>query len=195
MNTIANDITFSNANATVTRQVAASGGTYDVGTSGNLTSSLGGTNTTAKILGGTNTGSLATLTMKFANTSGATNDVIRLSDVFTLSGVTNVGGNQTNLFVLELNSSTVTSTSFIGWLSSGSWVNAVSGNVGGTPTFYQAAYSGQGLGSYGVDVSNHNVWAVLDHNSDFAVVPEPTTWALLAFSLTTVMVLRRRRQE
>ena len=27
------------------------------------------------------------------------------------------------------------------------------------------------------------------------VVPEPTTWALLAFSLTTVMVLRRRRLQ
>jgi len=26
------------------------------------------------------------------------------------------------------------------------------------------------------------------------VVPEPSTWALLAFSLTTVMVLRRRRE-
>jgi len=26
-------------------------------------------------------------------------------------------------------------------------------------------------------------------------VPEPTTWALLAFSLTTVMVLRRRRDS
>ena len=27
------------------------------------------------------------------------------------------------------------------------------------------------------------------------VVPEPTTWALLAFSLTTVMILRRRRNS
>ena len=27
------------------------------------------------------------------------------------------------------------------------------------------------------------------------VVPEPTTWGLLAFSLTTVMVLRRRRRS
>jgi hypothetical protein len=26
-------------------------------------------------------------------------------------------------------------------------------------------------------------------------VPEPSTWALLAFSLTTVMILRRRRQS
>ncbi|MFZ4778738.1 MAG: PEP-CTERM sorting domain-containing protein [Terrimicrobiaceae bacterium] len=26
-------------------------------------------------------------------------------------------------------------------------------------------------------------------------MPEPATWGLLAFSLTTVMVLRRRRKE
>ncbi len=31
--------------------------------------------------------------------------------------------------------------------------------------------------------------------SELSVVPEPTTWALLAFSLTTVMVLRRRRRS
>ena len=29
----------------------------------------------------------------------------------------------------------------------------------------------------------------------YASVPEPATWALLAFSLTTVMVLRRRRRD
>jgi len=29
---------------------------------------------------------------------------------------------------------------------------------------------------------------------EITVIPEPSTWALLAFSLTTVMVLRRRRQ-
>ena len=29
----------------------------------------------------------------------------------------------------------------------------------------------------------------------YSVIPEPSTWALLAFSLTTVMVLRRRRQH
>ena len=32
-------------------------------------------------------------------------------------------------------------------------------------------------------------------SGDLTVVPEPATWALLAFSLTTVMVLRRRRHE
>ena len=192
--TIANNITLSNASSAVTRQVAA-GGNYTVGTSGNLTSSFGGTNTTAKILAGANSaGTTDTITMSFRNTAAATNDAIRMSDVFTLSGVTNIGGSQTDQFVLQLNASTVTSSSFIGWLSGGSWVNAVSGNSGGTPLFVLGAYTGQGLGSYGVDVTNHNVWAVLDHNSDFAVVPEPATWALLAFSLTTVMVFRRRRR-
>ncbi|MCX6970322.1 MAG: autotransporter-associated beta strand repeat-containing protein [Verrucomicrobia bacterium] len=34
-----------------------------------------------------------------------------------------------------------------------------------------------------------------DATGMLTVVPEPTTWALLAFSLTTVMVLRRRRRE
>ena len=30
---------------------------------------------------------------------------------------------------------------------------------------------------------------------EYYAVPEPETWALLAFSLTTVMVLRRRRNH
>ena len=34
-----------------------------------------------------------------------------------------------------------------------------------------------------------------DVDGMLTVVPEPATWALLAFSLTTVMVLRRRRNS
>jgi len=207
--TIANNITLSNASSAVTRQVAA-GGNYTVGTSGNLTSSFGGTNTTAKILAGANSaGTTDTITMSFRNTAAAGNDAIRMSDVFTLSGVTNIGGNQTDLFVLELNASTVALGNFIGWINgSNSWVNAVSGNTGNNATVPQQGYAGafssfqttygstlsNYVGAYGVDVGNGNVWAVLNHNSDFGVVPEPTTWALLAFSLTTVMVFRRRRR-
>ncbi len=35
--------------------------------------------------------------------------------------------------------------------------------------------------------------SVITQSGYFEVVPEPATWALLAFSLTTVMILRRRR--
>jgi PEP-CTERM motif len=37
--------------------------------------------------------------------------------------------------------------------------------------------------------SNNDFYA----NNMAVTVPEPATWALLAFSLTTVVVLRRRR--
>ena len=36
------------------------------------------------------------------------------------------------------------------------------------------------LGDWGVNTANHTVWAVVDHNSQFAVTPEPGTLALLA---------------
>ena len=45
---------------------------------------------------------------------------------------------------------------------------------------------------------NGGAAAILDNHlvtGYYEVVPEPATWALLAFSLTTVMVLRRRRRE
>ena len=50
------------------------------------------------------------------------------------------------------------------------------------------------MGAWGVDTnaSNHLVWAVLDHNSQFAVVPEPSTIILAAFGLLGLIGLRRR---
>ncbi len=58
------------------------------------------------------------------------------------------------------------------------WVNAVDGNAGGTPTFFDGSYEdflnggtlGSGdLGTYGLDTTNDHVWAVLNHASLFAV--------------------------
>lgn len=79
----------------------------------------------------------------------------------------------------------------------GAWQNAVLGNFGsGSPgnvaENFQGSWdtfaSGHGvttsnlgnfLGSFGVDVSRHQVWAVINHNSQFAVVPEPDASLLL----------------
>jgi autotransporter-associated beta strand protein len=80
----------------------------------------------------------------------------------------------------------------------GRWRNATAGNFGtgvpgdvfqnyeGSWDSFAAANSitdsniGNFLGSYGVDITNHAVWAVVNHNRQFAVVPEPSSLILLA---------------
>ena len=205
--TIANNITFSNTNAgsSVSRLVA-NATAYTAGTSGNLTSAFvgGQADTTARILAGTNAqGFDATLTMKFSDTSAAANDGVRKSDVFSLNGTA------TDLFTLQLSVTGLDSASYLGWLNGGSWVNAVSGNTGNNASGAQLGYLGSFsafqteyttdlttyVGAYGVDISGGSTWAVLNHNSDYAAVPEPATWALLAGVGTFFMVMRRRRRD
>jgi hypothetical protein len=55
----------------------------------------------------------------------------------------------------------------------GTWVNAVSKNVGGTAKFNNGAYnaSTHRLGDWGVDTANRRFWAVINYNADFAVAP------------------------
>lgn len=84
---------------------------------------------------------------------------------------------------------------YLAWLSGGLWVNA------GDLDQYQGvgAYAGQtAVGDWGVDVVNNKVWAVLNHNSSFAVVPEPATLAFLmlgGLTMATAGVMRKRRQS
>jgi hypothetical protein len=49
------------------------------------------------------------------------------------------------------------------------------------------------LGTYGVDYADHTVWAVIDHNSSFAVVPEPTSMVLLSAGALSLLGRRLRR--
>lgn len=109
---------------------------------------------------------------------------------------------------------------YLGWYdatanaNAGGWVNAVYGNhgpngslAGGYEMSYAAFLSTYGgwnrdtmLGAYGLDVANGQVWAVIDHNSDFGVasdgvlvVPEPATFVLLGSAGLAWLAVRRRR--
>ena len=165
---------------------------------------LGGIATEARLIGG-QTSAASTLTGSFSHTSAALNDAGRVSDVFELSGlpVVDSGTMATDVFVLQLklDLSLVTADSRLGWLNPGTglWVNAVDGNVGGESDFVAGAYDAGTdfhLGTYGVDIANGVVWAVLDHNSDFSViaVPEPSTWMLLGLSTIAMLAFRRQRR-
>ncbi len=191
----------------VANAVSLAGGRYDRTLSGSLTdavnasSDLGGVNTTARLAAGT-LSSTSTLDTLFSASSAATNDGIRRSDVYSFVGT---GG---DLFVLELSFSSTASGSSLGWLSGSEWVNAVDGNTGNNATVDMLNYNGSYaafqvaygatlenyVGAYGTSIDGGvtTAWAVLNHNSDFAVIPEPGTVGLLAVG-GAILLLRRRR--
>ncbi|MEO6848962.1 MAG: autotransporter-associated beta strand repeat-containing protein, partial [Chthoniobacterales bacterium] len=179
--------------------VTLSGGEYDrtLSASANLANAVnasssfadGNPDTIASILQGTLTTG-ATLQTSFANMSSALNDTSRISDVYSFHGT------GTDTFVLQLSMTSVNAESMLVWLdtSTNTWVNAVFGNTGTNDIlFVNGAYDGDlVLGHYGVDVSTGSVWAVLDHNSDFAAVPEPATVDLIALGFGLI-ILRKRK--
>lgn len=161
----------------------------------------GGIATEAKLLEGTASSS-STISGSFTNSFPAFNDGSRISDSLSLDGVpvVDLGTGQTDMFVLQISVANVDANSFLGWWdsSTNTWVNAVNGNFGGIAFFAgNRAYTPADfqLGTYGVDTANGAVWAVLNHNSDFAAaaIPEPSTWALIGAGLTALAVIRRRR--
>ena len=51
------------------------------------------------------------------------------------------------------------------------------------------------LGSWGVDTTNSAAWAIIGHNSEFAVVPEPSSIELAVIGLLGVLWAHRRRKS
>lgn len=120
---------------------------------------------------------------------------VTFSDVLSL---TQTAGAITILqmpYDMEILGATAESDLMLGWKSGESWLSAIAGNIGGDGSLVLrnqiGSFSDLGisatsdyLGSWGRDPSAGTVWAVIDHNSQFAViaVPEPSTAVLGGFA-------------
>ena len=177
----------------------AAGGSY-ANLSGTSDAELG---SVATILAGSNSsGGEATVSMSWRD-RGPTERWLD-SDVLAL------GGTDGDIIVLELtyDDTLIPSGKEALWaangemcvywydVSGGQWLNAIAGNHGanvGVANFHGTwaeAGSPMELGAWGVDIDDNVVWAVIDHEGEFA--PEPGTLALL---LGGALVLLRRKDK
>ena len=103
-----------------------------------------------------------------------------------LSDVLDVSGTGSNPFLLQMayspdvHAALGSSSPMVAWNNGGTWVNAILGNTGMSglsssaiaALFTEGPYTeGLPVGSWGHDATNHIVWAVIDHNSEFAATP------------------------
>ena len=149
-------------------------------------------------------------------------DILTLSG---LNGTNPAAGQvvQTDIFVLQMTyDSSATGLEYVAWNNGTAFVNAISGNSSGISTLYGngalnesyadylASNSGlslsQQLGAFGY--YNGEAWAVLDHTgisdgtgsiiegtNEFAVIPEPSTWAMILSGLGTLVGIQRLRKR
>jgi hypothetical protein len=147
--------------------------------------SNGTTTTTMQILDGYNDshamdGSGRAL-VKAVNTGWTARTTGIASNILTLWGMSDLGSNETDEYVLSMSfdptgvSSATLSSGTFGLATrdaNGNWINAVNQNYGyGAQQFVYGPYvPGYAVGTYGVDPSTNTAWAVINYNSDFAVV-------------------------
>jgi autotransporter-associated beta strand protein len=190
----------------ISNAVTLSGGSYNVqmnlggsfaGIANARSDFNNGRATAASLLDGTSSAAI-TLDTTFSPNSGAANDGLRQSDVYSLGGIGN-----NDVFTLELSITNVTADSILGWLdpTNNTWENAVDGSTGDVRmTFISGAYNpaeDDVLGYYGVNTGGDSVWAVINQTGNFSIIdiPEPseTLLLLIAGALTFLPALRRAR--
>ncbi|AHF89563.1 hypothetical protein OPIT5_04255 [Opitutaceae bacterium TAV5] len=124
-----------------------------------------------------------------------------------VSDVLEVSGTGADIFMLQLTYDEALATAlfgdeslaFLAWLDplDDQWKNAVLGNSTSFMNFVAGAYDPETnfiLGTYGIDTDTNTVWAVLDHNSRFAVtaaIPEPAALAALLGALAAALAALR----
>jgi hypothetical protein len=120
-------------------------------------------------------------------------DPVVVSDIMMLDGMADVPDGSTDIFILSMHyDDGVVSDEMqlrLGYYQEascdkkgkgpnknkcdkkGKWARAVKGNFGGKKKFVLGGWDADyGLGTYGVDVEANTVWAVINHNGDFAVI-------------------------
>lgn len=161
--------------------------------------------TRATLLSGTaDNGTAVSQTWRLRTGTGAETANIVISDVVDLTTPTTA-----NPFVLQMNydpadlpGGTTENSLFLGWADpnqGGTFVSAVFGNsdAGAFSQFVAGAWNSSFAtpGYYGLDTQANTVWAVIDHNSDFAVVvvPEPhgILWAAAGLAMAVIRLRRR----
>ncbi len=87
------------------------------------------------------------------------------------SDIADITGSQTDTVVIQLSYDvSAPGTPVLATFTGTQWVNAVALNTGGSAAFVSGAFDGNAtLGRYGLDTTNHVAWAVVNHNSLFAV--------------------------
>jgi autotransporter-associated beta strand protein len=165
---------------------------------------IGGLGTVASILAGsTNAATSVDMAFRGRNNAIVAGETSLLSsDVLKLEGLDGV------VFVLQMSyneaialaNGQAENTLRLGYLNTAlnRWEDAILGNHGpNTGSFHLSGYADAGspldLGSFGVDLVNNVVWAVLDHNSYFAVIPAPA--ALPAAMLLMGLAAAKRRRH
>ena len=166
---------------------------------------IGGDGLSADLLFGTSpVGTPTSVTMSW--NPGANGDILNLSGMEISDGAPG----QTDLFVLQMSYNPGDLSLFdqdalsLDYFDGAEWVNAIDGNIGANlGGHFLGAWTNDAahdaLGAWGVDTTNDVVWAVLDHNSEFAsfseqgsgAAPEPGSVWLLGVGAGLGLVVRR----